>query len=477
MALTAQNIKDIDTSLIKLVPGGKQNISKQAKTYTIMVSTTGPSQSRKERQKLLEYIAKNLRGMIKGTSIKYEPDTSGKIIIGTSEVLIYAKDLAKSSKPKFKPSDIVPSIVNTWLEPAAMVANVTKYIQSMDLGAEERKSIIHLLEITAAGTAVKYSLPKFPTNLVPSEFFEVLSAIKLCILLKANDAKIKNTLGILPGDNMSQVKAKIYIPQQSNFPLIDYYISISPKGKESESTAMKISVKSKVSSAKTNTVKFNFMFDSPGDVTSWYNDLPTTKKRQQKGQKIIGQSIMEAYKLSGRRTAPRAPVLSLINLIQGDRTKIEPLLSQKFKIKDVNKFKALLEFVNSAMTVTTGNTTFGDGIKTTAAQLKQIETIIRDNVDSADSGVNLFTFCYICDKILVESSRKNTVTAYNFYQMFYDEVLKRQHVAYAVSSFKAGVLSYDFYTQHNWEQEYHKWIALRNQSGVREFNSAIGLDV
>jgi hypothetical protein len=219
------------------------------------------------------------------------------------------------------------------------------------------------------------------------------------------------------------------------------------------------------------------MYDKVSDVTKWYNDLSAAVKRDQKGQKIIGESVIQAYNIGQGRVGPRAPVLSLIKLIQGDRTKIEPLLSQKFKIKDVNKFKALLEFVNNAMTVTTGNPTFGAGINTTAAQLKQIETIIRDNVDSADSGVNLFTFCYICDKILVESSRKNTVTGYNFYQMFYDEVLKRQHVAYAVSSFKAGVLSYDFYTAVNWDQEYHMWIALRNQSSTKGFNAPIGLDV
>jgi hypothetical protein len=479
MALSAQNIKDIDTSLSKLVPGGKQNISKQAKTYTIMVSTTGTSQSRKDRQKLLEYIAKNLRGMIKGITIKYEPDTSGKIIIGTSEVLIYAKDLAKSSKPKFKPSDIVPSIVNTWLEPAAMVANVTKYIQKVDIGAEQRKSIIHLLEITAAGTTVKYTLPKFPRDLVPSEFFEVLSAIKLSVLLKANDAKIKKILGIQPRTNLSQIKTKIYIPQQSNFPLVDYFISISPTGKESETSALKISVKSKVSSAKTNTVKFKDMYDKPSDVTKWYNDLTASDKRIQKGQKIIGESVIQAYNLGANRIGPRAPVLSLIKLIEGDRSKIEPLLAKSFKISNVNKFKTILEFVNQAMAVTAGNPTFGVGIKTTATQQKEIETFIKNaNIDSADAGVNLFTFCYICDKIIVESSRESSTTKYNFYQMFYDEVLKRQHVAYAVSSFKAGVLSYDFYTAVNWLAEYKKyWIALRNQSGVKEFNAPIGLDV
>jgi hypothetical protein len=473
MALTAQQIKTLENTLSKGYRPQATVVFDNNKTFTLLVNT----RDQNNRIALLKSVQKTLAAAPFNATYSPPSGKSGQVNINKTEFYIKAKEAKTAGKPAFKPSDIVPSIVNTWLEPASMVANVKKYIQSVDLSPEERKSIIHLLEITAEGTAVKYALPKFPRDLVPSEFFEVLSAVKLSVLLRANDARIKKILGILPRTNMSQVKAKIYIPKQSNFPLVDYFISISPTGKESESSAMKISVKSKVSSAKTNTVKFKDMYDKVSDVTKWYNELTAADKRMQKGQKIIGESVVQAYNLGGGRVGPRAPVLSLIKLIEGDRTKIEPVLSKKFNIKDINKFKALLEFVNGAMTVTTGNPTFGEGIKTTAAQQKQLETIIKDNVDSADSGVNLFTFCYICDKILVESSRETSNSKYNFYQMFYDEVLKRQHVAYAVSSFKAGVLSYDFYTQVNWAQEYHTWIALRNQSSTKGFNAPIGLDV
>jgi hypothetical protein len=109
---------------------------------------------------------------------------------------------------------------------------------------------------------------------------------------------------------------------------------------------------------------------------------------------------------------------------------------------------------------------------------KQLTDFIQANIsDSGNASINLITFCYICDKVLVESSRETSASKYNFYQMFYDEVLKRQHVAYAVSSFKNGILSYNFYTQVNWAQEYHNWIALRNQSSTNVFNAPIGLDV
>lgn len=473
MALTTLQIKTLQNTLTKAYTPQATIVFDNKNTFTLLVNT----RDQNSRIALLRDVQKTFAAAPYNATYNPSSGKSGQVHINKTEFYVKAKEAKTAGKPMFKPSDIVPSIVNSWLDPASMVANVKKYIKSVDLSIAERDNIMQLLDLTAQGTTVKYTLPKFPRDLVPSEFFEVLSAIKLSVLLKANDAKIKKILGIQPRTNMSQVKAKIYIPKQSNFPLVDYFISISPTGKESESTAMKISVKSKVSSAKTNTVKFKDMYGKPSDVTKWYNDLSAAVKRDQKGQKIIGESVMQAYNLGQNRIGPRAPVLSLIKLIEGDRAKIEPLLSQNFKIKDVNKFKALLEFVNNAMTVTTANPTFGYGIKTTAAQQKQLETIIKDNVDSADAGINLFTFCYICDKILVESSRKNTVTGYNFYQMFYDEVLKRQHVAYAVSSFKAGVLSYDFYTAVNWDQEYHYWIALRNQSSTKGFNATIGLDV
>ena len=129
-------------------------------------------------------------------------------------------------------------------------------------------------------------------------------------------------------------------------------------------------------------------------------------------------------------------------------------------------------------TTRTPDPIFGKDLKTTAAQQKEITEFIKTNIRAGtEYEFSLIPFCYICDKILVESSRESSSSKYNFYQMFYDEVLKRQHVAYAVSSFKAGVLTYSFYTQVNWAQEYHDWIALRTLASTQSFNAPIGLDV
>lgn len=474
MALSAQQIKDLHGLLNNKTISSQANVVFDSKkTFTLQVK----SADQNFRKTLLKTVQSLLAAAPYNATYNPPAGKSGEVSINRGEFYIKAKEATKANKPMFKPSDIKPSIVNTWLEPAQMIQNVAKYVQAADLSTTERDSILQVLDLTGQGVTTQYSIPNFPRDLVPSEFFEVLSAIKLSVLLKNNDSKTKTILGIPAQTNMSQVKTKIYIPKQSNFPLVDYFVSISPSGKESEASAIKISVKSKVSSAKANTVKFKDMYDKVADVTKWYDDLTAAQKRDQKGQKIIGESVVQSYVTGQGRVGPRAPVLSLINLINGDRNRISEVLNKKFQVKDVVKFKTLLEFVNNAMSATrTPNPQFGTDIRTTFEQQQAIIEFINNNL-SKDSPPTLIAFCYICDKVLVESSRQSSSSKYNFYQMFYDEVLKRQHVAYAVSSFKNGVLSYNFYTQINWAQEYHNWIALRNQSSTNVFNAPIGLDV
>ena len=471
MALTAQDITTIDKFMVK--NHGKENITKVAKTYTIMVNTTSPSQSRKQRQQILEQLAKFMKGIIPNLAIKYEADTSGKITLGSKEIFIYAKDKAKSTKPAFLPKDINPSIVNTWLEPAGMVSNVLAYLKTVDISAKERDIIADLLQMTAADTKTSYRLPDFPTKLVPSEFFEILSAVKLAVLLKANDAKIRTVLGIPKKMDLKNVKLKIYIPKSATTPLIDYFISISNDAKEEN--ALKISVKSKVSSPKANTVKFDSLFDRVSDVDRWYKELPSAKERMaQVGPKVIASSIMEAYGKNDRKTGIRASMLSIINLIDQDRQHIESVLNSKFNVRTVSTLKNVLQKINDKLSTATPQTDLST-LLTDKRDLKYITDFLNNNLK--DVPIKVVPLAYLCDKILVESSRKDSGAKYNFYQMFYDEVLRRRHVAYAVSDFKNSTLTYNFYSDVNWAQEYHDWVGLRHQSSTKEVSAVIGLDV
>lgn len=469
MALSAQQITTLVKDLGTRYKAEGKAVYDGKRVITLLV--TGGD--RTARKALLATIAKTYAK--DPYNAKYSPPAAKTGAVKMGNVEIQVKEAAAAGKPMFKPSDIVPAITNVWIDAPTMVKNVTTYVNGLDMPDAEKTDILNLLKLTATGTQTRFTIPNFNPTLVPSEFYEVLTALKLSVLLKANDAGIRKVLGIPKTINLSLAKIMIKIPLQANFPLVDYYISISAKA--DDESAIKISVKSKVSNPKSNTVKFKDMFGSQADIDRWYDELSATDKRNQKGQQLIAKGVRRAYDLAGGRVGPRAPIAALRNLIAKDRTRIEPVLVQKFSVQDVALFAQILELIEDGMTVTkTPNPEFGPGIRVSDKQAKFIFKFMDDNLKEVKK-YSLIPFCYICDKILVESSRESSTSKYNFYQMFFDEVLKRRHVAYAVSSRQGNVLAYNFYTQINWAQEYHNWIALRNQSSTNEFSAPIGLDV
>ena len=82
-----------------------------------------------------------------------------------------------------------------------------------------------------------------------------------------------------------------------------------------------------------------------------------------------------------------------------------------------------------------------------------------------------------CEKVLTQGSRQQSVTKYNFYQMFYDQVLTKKAVAYAVVKKQGKDLKYLYVAKVNWKQEFDEWIALRGQNSLNDISNALGLDV
>lgn len=408
---------------------------------------------------------------------KYSPQgtKTGAVKMGNIEVQVKGK--AQHAKPAFKPIDINPKIVNIWLDSNTMKNNVLTYVAKLDIPEGEKASIVKLVTETAKNTSLRMPLTDINPTLVPSEFYEILTALKMAVCLEANNKTIKTILGIPQPHDTSRDKIKIKIPLQANFPLVDYFITLSDN--LDDDSAIKISVKSKITSPKANTVKFKDMFDSKRSPAQWWDDLNSADKSKQKGQLLIAQGVMRAYEIGAGRTNPRAPILALLNLIASDRTKIEPVLMQKFAIRNTPLMKSLLEKINLGMSQTrTPNPDLGSSEFNLNANEKQLaDEIIKNNIKLNDVPSNLVPFCYVCEKIVVESSRPTSASKYNFYQMFYDEVLSRQHVAYAVSTVSGGNLNYNFYTLVNWAKEYHDWIALRTKNSPGGLNDVMGLDV
>jgi len=76
------------------------------------------------------------------------------------------------------------------------------------------------------------------------------------------------------------------------------------------------------------------------------------------------------------------------------------------------------------------------------------------------------------EKIIMASATEESFAKYNFYQMFFDEVLRKKELAYAIISIKNGQLNYNFYSKVNFAQEYKNWIELRSKA-----TDVIGLSV
>ena len=390
---------------------------------------------------------------------------------------------SSSAQAKFKPSDIVPSIVNTWLTTDQIASNVTTYVKKFGLSKDVESSILYLINETKTSGLYTVAFDASKKDLVPSEFFEVLSAIKLSILLKKNDPKIRKVLGIPKGMDLSKSKIKIYIPQLANFPLIDYYISVTASETKYEESSLKISVKSKVKSSKANTIKFKDVFDNTRDVTTWYNGLNTTLKTKQKGPKDVAESAMEVYGSYTGKSLFGVPIKAINTLIKDEKTAIKNVTLNLFG----SKFNfALFEKVIKKADLSLATLTSKTNLSTLVEQklFDDVSKLIFENMRSKGAKpviANIGALAYLCEKILMAASKENSYTKHNYYQMFFDKVLTQKEIAYAVSSMKGNTLQYEFFSLVNFAQEYFSWrsawLSLRSKNQPTELSDVIGIDV
>lgn len=473
MALNAVQIKDVQTLLGKAYSEISFDGKKSLVVYVDNADRTYRKGELKKIQKMFQHY----------NATYTEPTSGGKtgaVKMAPLEITVKASIKANpvaTGKAKFKPSDIKPSIVNDWLDAYDIVDNVKKYIKSVDLEATVEKEILYLLDETAKDTRTKIPFD-IPKDLIPAEFYEVLTSVKLAILLKKNDADIRKILGIPKDMDLKRSKVKIYIPQKANFPLIDYYISITATEKKSEESALRISVKSKVKSPKANTVKFKDVFSNKKDITDWYNSLNSQLKQKQKGPKIVAESALDVYNSYTGKAVFGIPIMSVLNLIRDDRTNITRIINDILNnVITVQEFENILKTIEKNLSKVGNNTemsTFDNDIGVAASKVIQSTM---SKVGGTPVKNTVYNMAYLCEKILVSASKQTSSTKHNYYQMFYDQVLTQKSIAYAVSSVTGKTLNYNFYSLVNFEQEYASWLALRSKNSPNAPNDVIGIDV
>lgn len=479
MAITPQLIKKVNEILIKSY--GKDSVDFDGKKVITIYVDNSDRTYRKNELKKIQNIFSN-----PPYSAKYTVPTSGgktgAVKLSPIEIQVKASLKAKpmaTGKAKFKPSDIKPSIVNVWLSSADITNNVEQYVLSLDLEEKIEKQILNLLKLTTkdTNTSIPFDVPK---DLVPAEFFEILTSIKLSVLLNSNDSKIRKILGIPKSMDLSKSKIKIYIPQNASYPLIDYYISITSSSQKDEESALKISVKSKVKSPKANTVKFKDVFKNEKSVEDWYKELGSNLKSNQKGPKAIAESALTVYGNFSGKALSGIPILSVLNLLKNDRQKITPLIVTQFSNTiDIDTLKRVLELVYSKLNTLSTKTDLSEVIEN-KKDLAKISAMILGSMSKSKNvevETSVYNLAYLCERILVSSSKQNSNTKYNFYQMFFDEVLTKKQIAYAVSSVKAKQLVYNFYSLVNFTEEYKSWLELRSKNSPNSPNDVIGINV
>jgi len=460
-----------------------------------------------KRKEYLKDLAKKLSD--NGYPAVYSPKSSASDQgeIGFADVKAM-RIVAKFTKPGLKPSDVTPSITNTWITPDLMVDNVKKYISAIGLDVTQKDQIHDFLDKTLNSSEKSFQFTG--EVLVPAEFFEILSAVKMAVLLRNNDGELRTILGV-PDEIQFRKNSpiKIYIPKKANYPLTDYEIAFLPSGSNPDKQpTFKVSVKSKVKSSKANTVKFKDLFTDGYAVSQWFNALGASSKLDEYGPQLVAAAAMKFYgRSSGANKETGSPAQTYYNkvkllfaiyalslLIRNQKlySKVSSGLKVYIKIggksptdREIQRLGKALQLLYKRM----GTLKKEDDVEKAFPQAKDknnlyvLQRFVSENLKKGGKPGEPTVSNVIaeCEKVLEYMSKEHSKTKFNFFRMFYDKVLLEKKVAYAVTSQsnkgtkkdKKTYIDYGFYSDINWVAEYHTWIGLRR----KDDKDMIGLDV
>ena len=430
-------------------------------------------------------------------------------------------------------------VVGVWLTAEEMKDRILEHIDSSasaGVTSQKDKDAYHDLlnnAIKPSTNMIKYDIPKNERN---AEFFELISAINLSSLLKDSNPYIVDTLLHMPDKYKSilgKKEIKIFVPDDATTSLMDFFIdfkgvassSISQGKKEEQS--LKVSVKAKLSAGAegkfatggTNTIKIQDLFDKDVKlVEEWYKNLSKYNLKDliqnQYGPKIVAEAGVESSVTS---IGAMYPIKALGKLLSNKNTttamRKELLQTITYFAKASNdrvidfKSKAKTPYTNDQVTnaymdiiinISSKILTYRKESPLTVDMVTQkknydivLLTLPLILVSSVDPKIkeNVTNIGVICERVLQNASKKgDPKEKHNYYYMFYDQVLGRKHVMYAVATrFGSNQLKFKYLAYANWLQEYNNWkgdmekawIGLRGKSNPNKLGEtgALGINL
>lgn len=443
-----------------------------------------------------------------------EMDLKGKIVQKRTNInfnfsLKYAGSSTSGGKiASLKPKDVTPSITDTWLTPQQFYSNVVSFINNTGSnGFPSASSVVRQNYLDAVSNS--WNNNSMYDNLgmaadMSSEFFEILSVLKISKLLLSNNQDIKNITGWPDGERINKVE--IYLPEAANEALIDYMIAVNGN----RNAPLRISVKSQVRGASTATVKFTTAFSSEAEVHKWFKSIMNNSRSSQIGQRMIASSALEYSKYSGKGTL--YPIRGLRKLLSGSmksyvRNDFQSTLdTSSLNVDDWNK---IITMIDKKVTSISKNYTPLDDIITNDSLLLKTKGFIADNLfkhspggdtktkklkeavslsieDATKKSPNgkypfaLNNVALLCERVLVRTSQRAGSSQFNFYKLFYEQVLAKESVVYSVTKQEEVggelKLKYSFISTKNFAQ-YKNWIELRSKNYANNMQDALGMGV
>jgi len=428
---------------------------------------------------------------------------------------------------------VVPAkmgVVGKWMTPEDMAKELKKYFNNLTykneaLPKEYKDQFFNIIdESLTLETTINYAVKQ---TKYMAFFAEVLSAMKLAVLLKnpnstaakpvieaINFNKNKKYMDLLR-NNKNNIKLKL--PVEQNYSLLDYFVSYN--GKEDEESALKVSVKSKLSaktkegkeaSGDTNTIKFQDVFDKePLNVTEWFKKFKTMGlqglEKEQYGPKIIAYTAVDASNKSGEGAL--YPIQALSHLLTNSKTKdrqykqILPALERlgqkktdlQRTLQNLNPWQGSAKYTKERVVLAYNNAFIEVGSKITSTKYRYVEPISTIDIDDEDKYIiqntigdimvttkypsskdvdrNILNLVIMAEKIVAVSATEESYPKYNFYEMFFDKVIKEKGIIYGIPTrLGPNKLILKYYGLNNWESKYKKFVR-----GIEKTNKWIGL--